>query len=183
MPARFVETVEEIMKPMQAFIATLTLPNGQIAFEEVRFYAQADLQKALDDLLVFQDRVCLIIPTGNSHRSQRIGGVLRTIREWSEFVLLLSDRVYGDFNAEALQGTQTNPGTVALADLLTTALTGQQLDNPRLCLEPGGGEPFHISNAEKAELPGRDCWSQTFRTPAGYQETPLGTVISQRHGQ
>lgn len=182
MASHFTETVEEIMRPLQAFIARLTLQDGQPAFAQVRFYAQADLEKALEDLLVFDDRVCLIIPSGNTHKSQRIGSVVRTLRE-SEFVLLLSDRVYGDFNAEALQGTTTNPGTVALADLLTTALTGQQLDNPRLCFEPGNGEPFHISNPEKAEMPGRDCWSQTFRTPAGYQETPLVTVISQRHGQ
>jgi hypothetical protein len=181
MAAQFVETLD-IMQSMKNFIGNLTLKTGEIAFNEVRYYAQADLQKALDDLLIYDDRVCLIIPSGDNHKNQRIGGVLRTWRE-SEFVLLLSDRVYGDFDAEALQGTQTNPGTVALKDLLIQGLTASQLDNPRLCFEPGNGEPFHISNAEKAEMPGRDCWSQTFRTPAGYQEAPIATVISQRHGQ
>jgi len=91
--------------------------------------------------------------------------------------------VYADFDAEAMQGSQDNPGTVALKDILVKGLTAQQLDNPRLCFEPGTGEPFHISDAEKKELPGRDCWSQTFSTPAGFQEAEIGQVVSQRHGQ
>lgn len=181
MAAHLVNTLD-IMQAMKNFIATLTLPGGQQAFAEVRFYAQADVQKALNDLLIFDDRVCLIIPTGDHHHNQRIGGKLRTWRT-TEFVLLLSDRVYGDFNAEALQGTQDNPGTVALKDILVSGLTCAQLENPRLCFEPGTGQPFHISDSERKELPGRDCWSQTFSTPAGYQEVEIGQVLDQRHGQ
>ena len=181
MAAHLVDTLE-IMKSMKDFIGTLTLADGEIAFTEVRFYPQADVKKAMEDLLIYDDRVCLIVPSGDQHKNQRIGNVLRTWRT-SEFVLLLSDRVYGDFDAESLQGNTTSPGTVALKDVLINALTGQQCGDPRLIFEPGTGEPFHISNEERKELSGRDCWSQTFSTPAGYRETTISQVISQRHGQ
>ena len=138
------------------------------AFAKVHAYAHENLAQAMQDLLIFDDRACLIVPTGTSHTNQREGRVF-TARQETEFVLLICDRVYGgQFEAEALLGNADTPGMVALADLVVAALSGQSFDLAPVCLQPTGGQPIPLSPTQRAALrEGRECWAQTFTTPTG----------------
>lgn len=149
-------------------------------FQEVRAYPQANIGQAIDDLLIFEDRVCLIIPAGNRHNTQRIGDKLR-VQRVSDFIFLLADRVYGAFDAEAMMGSPENPGTIRLQDYLLAALTGEQLGNPRLLLEPRDGQPFEVRKTDSAAA-GRECWEQNFTTPAGYAQYTIYELTNQRSG-
>lgn len=171
----------DVLGALQSVLEGLELPApfaGQKAFATVHAYAHENLKAALDDLLIFDDRACLIVPTGTKHTNERDGRVL-TSRQETEFVLLITDRVYGgQFEAEAALGNSETPGMIALADLVVAKLAGQSLGLPLVCLQPIGGQPLRYSNKERSEMEGRECWAQEFSTPAGELR-----VTRQRPGQ
>jgi hypothetical protein len=171
-----------LLQAVRAAVAAITLPApfSGAAFAETRLYAHENLTQALRDLLVFEDRVCLIIPTAARHENTESGRFLQCRRE-TEFALLVCDRVYGgQFDAEAALGNADTPGMIALAELTIGALAGQSLDLPSVCLKPGAGEPFRLTSAERDEAPGRECWAQTFTTSAGEVRVDRRAVIPSR---
>ena len=159
----------------------LPAPLEGTAFASVQVYAHENLVGAMSDLLVFEDRACFIVPTSNRYTNQREGRVLTSQRE-TEFVLLITDRVYGGkFDAEALLGNTETPGIVRLQELVVTALTGQSLDLKNVCLLPSTGEPFRIAKADQEANEGRECWAQPFTTPAGEMRVDRASTVPSRY--
>lgn len=159
----------QLMRAVEATITALQLaaPHSGPAFTEVHVYTRQGLLQAMRDLLIKDERVCIIVPTGNTYENKREGRIA-TSRRTSEITLLITDKVYGgSFDAEALTGNDDTPGIAVLQDLVVTTLQGQSLNLPGgVCLEPGGGEPITLGDPKKGDK-NRECWAQPFSTPAG----------------
>ncbi len=173
--SKFVKTLD-IMSALKAALLALQLPSAfaaaqdyPAAFTTVAIYGSESLLKALEDLLVQDDRVCFIIPAGDHDTPVREGTNLSVTRI-SDFVLLIADRNFGR-ESEALLGStapdDTNPGVILLKDLVAENLTGAGLGLPYVMLAPTDGQSLHLTDKEKKEASGRDCWALTFQTHAG----------------
>lgn len=164
-----------VLAAVASKLQTLTLINpvalaGQLAFQTVHVYAHENLKRALKDLLVFDDRVAFIVPTGNKHENTMHGRVMVSMRT-VEFVVLMTDRVYGDFDAESTVGSASTVGTVELADLVTNALVKSGVGIANVRIMPGTGEPLRLED-EKAKK-ARECWAAPFEIYAGYERVDL----------
>lgn len=172
----FVSTIY-LLEALRRQLSALTLPApraAEAAFQIVRPCAHENLAGALRELVVYEDRVCLIVPTATRHANARAGRVL-TSRRTAEFLLLIADRAYADADgSEAAFGGPDAPGAAALAELVIAALTGRSLGLPGVALEPGAGEPFRVGPGKDRALPaGRECWAQAFSTAAGEMRCDL----------
>ena len=167
----FVATLS-ILSALKTAIAAINLPSSYAAiagypkaFPAVEIYAQENLMKAFDDLLIVEDRACFIIPGGDTHDSARDGAVVKTARA-SEVHLLLTDRDYNRAQAELVGGAEA-PGVIALKDILIDALIWKNLSIHGVLLLPTTGDPMALSDKDKENAPGRAAWVQTFTTNAG----------------
>ena len=166
----FIST-ESLLKGIKTALEGLRLPptvegaDSIPAFEKVAIYGARDLSAAFADLLIFEERVCLVIPAGDNYTTEWEGRTVVTHQE-SDFVLLISDRTFGS-RIDALEGTAETPGVVALKDRVVSGLFGARLEIPGVSLVPVSGEPFKLSTFDKKEQEGRQCWSITFSTPSG----------------
>lgn len=166
---RFIPT-RSILVAVQSLLSglTLTTPVTGAAFATVNIYGHEHLTQAIKDLLTFDDRIAFIVPTRIDHATRQDGRIQITTRRL-EFVVLCSDRVYGDFAAAAQIGTSTspaNPGAMNLGELIVENLIGQQLAGyDYILVEAGVGEPFQVEDKKLGRA--RDCWAQTFMTDAG----------------
>ena len=171
MSASFVKTLD-VLNGVKAAIAALQLAAAYSsvadypkAFTEVQIYRNADLLKALEDMRVYDDRACFIVPGGDDFDNAMDGRVLSAKRS-SDVILLIADRNYARENL-ALIGDETGPGVIVLTDLVLEMLTGITLGLPGVCLTPMSGEPLHLTSKQQEDAPGRDCWALTFNTTAG----------------
>lgn len=170
----FLPTID-IMRAMQTTLAALMLPaprDGEKAFESVRMYAHENLFGALKELLLFDDRICLVVPVGNEHESKRDAAVI-TMRRTAKFVLLVSDRVYGDTDSEAALGSANAVGALALGEMVADAIGGQSLGLPNAGFLLGTGEPLGLSDDERNSAGVRECWALPVSTYAGETRTTL----------
>lgn len=171
MSASFVRTLD-VLNGVKAAIVALELAAAYSAvadypkaFTEVQIYRNADLLKALEDMRVYDDRACFIVPGGDDFDNAIDGRVL-TAKRSSDVILLIADRNYGRENL-ALVGDESAPGVIVLTDLVLEKLTGATLGLSGVCLTPMSGEPLHITKKEQEDALGRDGWALTFNTTAG----------------
>jgi hypothetical protein len=146
-----------------------TSASDPLLFEHVTFYSNKNLQQALQQLRVMDNRVCMLVPLGDSYLSERKGNELRSAR-LSEFMLMIADK---DFSIDTgrMTASYTTPGILALKDLAVEALTQRQysiVDHGRtfrVVLEPDAGAVMQLEWQEKDNpaLVGRECWNQIFR--------------------
>jgi hypothetical protein len=174
----FLSTLD-LMAAMKTFIASIDLspaipaeppdePTPAVKlFDAVHPYATPNLLQALEDLLEFDDRVCLIIPSGDDF-SERRNGRLIEISCVREFELLIADRDYGDRQAAAT-GSDDAPGVIRMKDLLVEKMLGEDLGfAPRLARSrPAAGQPLLLQGKERDALAGRNAWQMTWRLDAG----------------
>lgn len=168
----FIKT-NDIMVALSAALTALQLPSSYSAiadypqvFTRVAAYRNENLIQALEDLYAFgDDRVCLIVPSGD-HYDNSTSGTNNYVARTTEFVLLIADRDFSKEQAE-LTGNAETPGVIALKDLVVAALTGSNLNLPGIALLPTSGDPLRLTDKEREDAPGRDCWAQTFNTTAG----------------
>lgn len=162
----FIPTLELLAK-VKTRLAALNSAPATLLFEKVEFYAHSDLVAALEDLRIFKQRVCLIVPSADSYESQNSGTEIQTEAD-REFVLLFADRDYGR-RQDASSGDAQRVGVIGMKDIIEGDLLGANLDyNPRLLrLRPVAGEPVLLTSAEKDRVSGREAWAQTWRYCAG----------------
>lgn len=168
----FVKTLDLVIA-LKAAIAALQLPNTYsaiegypAAFQVVEVYRSQNLVKALEDMIIQDDRVCFIIPGGDTHDHEKLGNVLQVKRD-TEIHLLFADRNYGKENLALVGEANVSPGVMVLKDILVDGLVGAQLNFNNVVLAPTSGEPFHLTDREREDVTGRDCWAQSFTTYAG----------------
>lgn len=166
----FVST-SEILTALKAKIVALQLTDMSAAFEKVAVYSKPNLAQALQDLLIFEDRVCLIIPDGDDYQNEDSGRILIS-KCTRRVVLLLADRDYGDRQA-ASTGDGDNPGVIELDRLVVNSLIGDNLGLARVRVKCDVSEPFTISAKERDQLSGREAWHLDLAVEAGVLKTVI----------
>jgi hypothetical protein len=162
----FIPTLELLGK-VKTLLAALETAPGTKLFEKVEYYSAADLVSALEELRIFKQRVCVIVPSANQYESE-MSGTENHLKCWREFVLIFSDRDYGR-RQDASTGDAERVGVVAMNDFIEENLAGQNLGyKPRLLnMHPLDGEAVALTKAQKEILSGRSVWSMTWRACAG----------------
>lgn len=167
----FIPTLD-ILSAMKVALLALQLPatysavaDYPKAFTTVETYRNENLLKALEDLFAYDDRVALIVPAGDNHSNHTEGSNIYSART-TDVVVLIADRDYSKSQAELIGGPEA-VGVVALKDLVISAFFGQNLGLTGVALAPTDGQPLTLTDKERDEATGRDCWAQTFTTAAG----------------
>lgn len=171
----FVHTLD-LLAALKTRLEAIQLPNTFSAvtgypklFETVVIWAVQDLVKALQGSFTYDDRVCIIVPGGDTHDHARKGAVLSVHRD-TEVHLLFADRNYGKENLALVGEAGETPGVLFIKDLVIDQLTGEKLGFQNIALSPTSGDPMTLSNKEQENASGRDCWAQSFTTNAGIMQ-------------
>ncbi len=121
----------EVLQALQAALAAVPLPPGHgqgPLFEAVRLYDLTQMDRALTELLLYQERVACVVPGDESFRAEYRGRLVLLRRDWPVSVLI-SDRRIGDRTA-ALWGDGQTIGVVRMVECTLPYVTGQLLRNP-----------------------------------------------------
>ena len=159
-----------VLSALKTRLASLPLdplhPEGDKLFENVAYYGANDLPQALTDLLVIQQRVCVIVPSRWMHKNERDRLLMISTRT-IEADLFIADRAMTVRDQAALVGGAQNLGILAMADRVVVSLTGTPFTTPDFVVEPQDGSPVVITQADKKNLPGREAWVQAVSILAG----------------
>lgn len=147
----------------------LELEDGRRAFEVVAYYSAPDLIRALQELRIHKNRVCLIIPDSDEYENEVSGRVLFT-RCFRRVLILLADRDFGR-RQDAATGDGTNPGVILLDNLVISDLLGQTLGFDGVRVEPVFAQPVLITGKERDETTGREAWQIELMIEAGVTKT------------
>jgi hypothetical protein len=153
-----------------------------LLFERVEFFSNKNLQQALQQLRLMDNRICLLVPIGDDYTNTIAGNTLTSQRA-TEFMLMLADR---DFSIEAGKMTASfdTPGILALKDLAVEALMqSKKIVSDRgtkfvVAFQPGVGAVIQLEWEQKdtPELVGRECFGQIFRVNASVQHVAIGRI-------
>jgi hypothetical protein len=159
----FISTLDLLTK-LKTFLAALELSPGVKLFERTEIYENADLVKAIQDLKISRDRICIIIPSSNEYATNFAGEQVQSEAK-RQFILLMADRVAGSSQG-GLLGTATKPGVVKMSDMVEDALTGNNLGcmPVRIKMHALSGEPFSLAAEDRSN---RSCWQMTWQCSAG----------------
>lgn len=165
----FVRTIE-ILGKLQAHLQAIPLPGGaegELLFERVDFHENKKLREALADLVIIKQRVCIIVPGGDSYENRREG---RTVRSscTQTFDLLIADRAWTRGGHEAVFGGLRNVGVLVMKDVVRDYFVAHpQLELPWVVLTPQEGAHIEIADSDAKDSPGRECFVLNYSTPAG----------------
>ncbi|MHB8520725.1 MAG: hypothetical protein ACYDH9_08195 [Limisphaerales bacterium] len=165
----FIPTLN-ILSALNTAIAALKLADGTTAaFDKVAYYDKPDLTRALAELRIFANRICLIVPDGDRYESQ-VDGRFAIVQAHRTVILLLADRQPAVRQAASTGDTNT-PGVVKLNQIVVDALCGVDLGIGAVRVLPQHGEPVMISDAARKDLPGREAWTIELSIAAGRAKT------------
>jgi hypothetical protein len=159
-----------IIAALRTHLAALPLDPAQTRdsaeklFQRVGYFGANRLAEAMKSVFAVEQRVCFIVPGGDSHTGQIEGRHLLSKRT-TKLALLIADRVLGD-KESALTGM------LELKDRVVHELSEEPAAG--LCFEPGDGEAIVIEAKDApAGTIGRECWLQWFSIPAGTARATL----------
>ncbi len=150
------EIIDALVAKLQALQWTPGSGPAEPAFQAVKRFDSTDLAAAFAELLVSQQRVALVVHTGDRFDDAGTGAGQVAVRRVTEVSLVLSDRVLGKRQA-AIWGTATNPGCLPLKDLALTAVGGPLIAAPGAvdCV-PVHAERLTVEDL-KSKQPGREA--------------------------
>lgn len=122
---------------------------AEAAFQRVELFDVSELELALEELLVFKDRACFVVLSGETFDNEELGGVKRTCRQRRDVALLVTDRNYGK-RARVLAGTDGRPGVFELHDIVLNGVIGKLTQG--LFARPTVGQMLRF---EREKLAGR----------------------------
>lgn len=134
-------TIKEVLDALIGTIKTVRWTPAEPgskpepAFQVIRIFDSDNLAAAFRELLLSQQRICIVIPV-NVDFVPESEGELQLYRRELSVGLVISDRVignriaalFGDPGSE--QGRRSNPGAYPLAELLAPAVIGELIENP-----------------------------------------------------
>jgi hypothetical protein len=165
-----VHTTESILDTLKTRLESLPLVVGEVGgeklFQLVTYYRTSDIARAFEELYFTKDRVCIIVPVRFAHRNDRERNRLLSVREIT-VDLLLADRSFDKGATAALTGGARNVGVVAMAERVIDSCLTTPLDLSDGIVEPDEGAPLVVTNDQRPNDPGRQCWVQTIRIRAG----------------
>jgi hypothetical protein len=148
----------EILDAIAKKIEALNLPDSdEKAFQTVKIASVADVEAAIEQLLVIRDRVALIVFDGD-HFENEVRGTDLDSSQSRNIDVLVTDRVIDRDYTKALLGTKDHPGTLTLKDLVIEEVSGLLLPNPHgVYLEAIDTQTAVMKSAKQKDQPGR-CW-------------------------
>ncbi|MBI5693668.1 MAG: hypothetical protein HZC55_26625, partial [Verrucomicrobia bacterium] len=165
----FVPTLQ-ILFALKAELESLPLPEGapgEKLFERVDFHENKKLREALADLLIVKQRVCIVVPGGDSYENFKEGRTVRSVCTQT-FDLLIADRAWARGGHDAVFGGPSNLGVLAMKDAVRDHFVAHpQLGLPHVVLTPQEGAHIEIADSDAKDSPGRECFVLHYSTPAG----------------
>ena len=175
-------SVTEILNALKSALESAKwTPEGgspMPAFQKVKLFDLAQLADAFSELLMSEQRVCLLVPDAEKFESALQGSTRLLIKRTLPVALLISDRVMGDRQAalHGAAGTGSLPavaGAFPLQEIALAAVTGQLLPNPRgVVCRPVTATVLDVSDAKK-KMPGRACVELDVDCAGGTLDAPI----------
>lgn len=166
-----IHTTTTILPLLKALLEALTLTPPTPLFEKVEVFSMINLLQALEDLRVFKNRVCLVIPGDDAFENEVAGRELRT-PTYRSFHLLMADRNYGARQRASTGSVEsTNPGVIVMKEKVEDALVGINFGLLGARVRPIHGEPFALQDDDRDAAAGRECWKFEISVEAGTRIT------------
>jgi len=148
-------------------------PSGnETAFKRVELFDDLDLPEAFKRLLLTESRIALVIYSSDTFETQRADRQI-TIRRTQELYVVFTDRVMSK-RIEALVGAASNPGLLALRDLVLPAITGLLVPQPSgIVCTPTRGSLLQVENTDR-KLPGRLAYLLEIELQGGWLKADVG---------
>ena len=164
--------LDKLVADLQAIEWTPLSGPVQSAFNKVSLFDMSNLAVALRELMTFVGRVCFVVHDSERFENSRPGSgrELRT-RQTRSITLLISDKQIANRQI-ALFGDATNPGALALKDLVLDSIVGLLV--PGVFVQPEHGEQMILSEKARAELTGRVAFALGLQIVGGNIITDLG---------
>lgn len=154
-----------VVKALEHVVRAATRSDGGSLFDRVEVWPQVDLVDALKNLRIYENRFCLIVPTGAEMENVLEGRNLKTAPNY-QVTLLFTDRAIGN-RQHALAGSGSVTGLLTLMYELMVLLSGADLGLRHTLVRIESSEPFAIQGADRANLPGREGWQIDLSIHAG----------------
>jgi hypothetical protein len=166
----FTRTVALVEK-LKARLESLKLDPGAASsdplFQRVGCFGANRLVAAMKATFASEQRVCFIVPGGDSHANLVDATIVRSVRT-TKVALLIADRALDADKVAALVGGTNAIGILTMKDLVIEDLFATPFTDSALAFVPAEGEPLVITDAEKpAGNLGRECWLQWLHCYAG----------------
>ncbi|AHF94216.1 hypothetical protein OPIT5_08335 [Opitutaceae bacterium TAV5] len=161
----------DIMQAVKASLATLRIdpadPESAPLFETIDMHINKKLKEALKNLLILDQRVCLIVPGGENYENIKEGRTIRSEKDIT-FDLLIADRDWAEKGHDATFGGPENIGILRMADrVVEHFLETPQLGMPYVCIVPTAMRPIDVPADDVKDSPGRECYVINYESPAG----------------
>jgi hypothetical protein len=169
-----------VLNALRAHLEALRFPGdavvlpGEPVFERVALYDIPNLNQGLQDLLIFEGRVCLVVPMPEEFEDSQQGQVLKTTYT-QEFALIVCDQDYGAGTRAAYFGDGDNPGVLAIKHLVARSLVGADFGLPQVVLRLRSAESLRLTGADGLDQ-SRDGYLITLSTPMGVEKTTLSSA-------
>lgn len=146
--------------------------NNAAAFARVELFDDLDLVEAFKRLLLAESRIALVIYSSDAFDTQRADRQI-TIHRKQELYVVFTDRVIGK-RIDALLGTATNPGLLALRDLVLPVIVGLLVPQPNgVVCTPTRGSLLQVEDT-KTKLPGRLAYLLEIELQGGWLKADVG---------
>ena len=153
-------------------------PSGdEPAFKRVELFTDLDLPEAFKRLLLSESRICLVIYSSDAFETQRADRQI-IVRRKQELYVVFTDRVMSKridaLVGSAPDGPTSNPGLLALRDLVLPAISGLLVPQPTgiVCLPTRGSLLQVADNSNK--LPGRLAYLLEIELQGGWLKADIG---------
>lgn len=154
---------------LQAMLLDPQVEGSEPLFQAVRMYDAPDLLAALEDLLVFEERVALVVPSEIIDETIK-DAETTMVRRTQALTVIVSDVDYepGPLSYFGDEGPGGRLGVVRLKDIVIDALAFADAGVPGVCLIPAGGGPQEVRREGESRT--RRAWLHRFETHAGFAE-------------
>lgn len=139
------------------------------AFDKVKIFDLQDLAKALEELFIISNRVCLVgLDAVNDITS--VQGRNLIVERSISVALIMSDRRYSD-RQKAMMGDVTTPGAIYLETLVVNGLAGELTSGS--IAEPGDGRLLGLEAANRDNQTGRIVFVKNLTITLGWDSVSL----------
>lgn len=149
---------------------TATADNASLAFQKVAMFDMSNLLVALQELVTYTSRVCLIVHDTEQFENEKKGTQLH-VRQRRNITLLIADRHFAN-RQKAMFGDGTTPGVLALKDAVLNNVLG--LLAPGIYCQPIHGEQMVLEQKVRDQLQGRVAFTLGLELVGGNVIIPLG---------
>jgi hypothetical protein len=147
---------------------------SEAAFQKVELHDSSDLRLALMELVIFEDRVCIIALDEDLFNKERKGSNL-ICHGTTQVILMIADRRFGE-REKALVGDTTSPGVLGLKDLVIPAVFGPLSTTGALqaiYCAPANGVEMTLEAENREDLAGRLAYVLSLTVYGGEMHTSL----------